>query len=475
MLIMDYRKINFGKADAKDEGCEYPDLLINGYLDATGVIDLALYKSTFLFLGYKGAGKTALLEHIRLTGAKYNVFVNDVPLAEFPYKSLAKIIEGVSETEAKLPIAWDWLLLIYVINSFTRDETLRSNSEWDETLRVLQKVGILPVKNISDIVSKSAKRSFRVNLLPYFEFAFENDDSIQTANLTHLVSFLKKILENTTTTNQHYIIIDGLDEILTSRDIQYQSIAALVNQAKTLNIYFRTNNIPIKIIILCRTDLFERLPHPNKNKIRQDAAYEFDWFDESSVADYSHCNLIKLANLRGKLVYPSLKDIFSELFPPIYEEQPTYQTLLEYTRHTPRDFLQLLKKIQEYCGSRTVSVQDIEKGIKKYSMNYFLPEIKDELVGYLDNEQIEKFVNLLSSYRKREFYLREIRIYAQQNSSYAQLNLEYIFNILFECSAIGHLIGMNNLFYIKYRNRNMCFNPNERIRLHKGLWKSFTA
>ena len=51
-MDIDYRKINFGKADAKDEGCEYPDLLINGYLDETGVIDLALHKSTFLFLGH---------------------------------------------------------------------------------------------------------------------------------------------------------------------------------------------------------------------------------------------------------------------------------------------------------------------------------------------------------------------------------------------------------------------------------------
>lgn len=472
---MDYRKINFGKADAKDEGCEYPDLLINGYLDATGVIDLALHKHTFLFLGYKGAGKTALLEHIRLTNTnKYDVFVNDILLAEFPHKSLSKIIEGESETEAKLPIAWNWLLLLNVINSFSQDESLTGNAEWRKTLDTLRKTGILPVTNISNIVKKSAKRVFRVSILSSFEYIFENDNTIKKIDFTHFISYLKNSLENIHTKNHHYIIIDGLDEIFTGKEIQYQSIAALIDQAKSFNVYFRSENIPAKIIILCRTDIFERLPHPNKNKIRQDAAYEFDWFDESSATDYSRCNLLKLANLRGKLVYPSLNDIFSELFPPIHEEQPTYQTLLEHTRHTPRDFLQLLKKIQEYCNGPTVSTQAIEKGIKKYSMNYFLPEIKDELVGYVDHSQIEKFVNLLSSYRRREFYLKDIRIYAQQSPSYAELKLEHIFNILFECSAIGHLIGPSQLFYIKYRNRNMCFNPNERIRLHKGLWKSFT-
>ena len=453
-MDIDYRKINFGKADAKDEGCEYPDLLINGYLDETGVIDLALHKSTFLFLGYKGAGKTALLEHIRLTSEnRYDMFVDDILLMDFPYKSLAKIIEGTYDQEARLPMAWDWLLLIYIINSLTKDESLQSNAEWTRALQTLQTAGILPAKSISNIVTKSSKRSFKISICKSFDFSVTHDDTQKNFDLTYIINYLKKLLENITTNNHHYIIIDGLDEILTGRDIQYKSIAALIDRAKEWNLFFRRQNIPAKIIILCRTDLFERLPHPNKNKIRQDAAYEFDWFDESSVTDYSRCNLIKLANLRAKLECPSLNNLFEELLPPKYEDQPTIQTLLEYTRHTPRDFLQLLKKIQEYCDEPTVSIQAIEKGIKKYSMNYFLPEIRDELVGYLENDQIEAFVHLLSSYRQREFLLRDIRAYAEQNPLQAQLDLDNIFYILFECSAIGHLSGPNNLFYIKYRNR----------------------
>ena len=81
----DFRNIVFGKADAKEEGCEYPQLLINGYWDSTGVSKLALSGSTFLFLGYKGSGKTALSEHIRLTATGYNNFVNDIQLRDFSY------------------------------------------------------------------------------------------------------------------------------------------------------------------------------------------------------------------------------------------------------------------------------------------------------------------------------------------------------------------------------------------------------
>lgn len=477
---MDFRKIEFGKADAKEEGNELPELLIKGYLDSSGIIDLAINKSQFLFLGYKGSGKTALSEHLRLSSSDYNCFINDILLSDFPYKSFAKIISGDSETEVKLPIAWEWLLLIYAINSFSNDKGAESllSKELEFTIKAFRQVGILPIENIRDFVTKSSKNTFKVNIASYFEFAFENDNNFINNDLKfiHLVSYLKKLLESFSSESKHIIIIDGLDEILTSREIQYQSLAALINQAKELNIYFRSRKIPFKIIVLCRIDIFERLPHPNKNKIRQDSAYIFDWFDENE--SYHNCNLINIANRRGSLVYPDVKDIFHEFFPHRFEGPSIYSDLLNYTRHTPRDFLQLLKNIQKYCKNKFVTSQDIDNGIKSYSVNYFLPEIKDELVGYLDYDKIDVLFNLLSSLRKREFYLREVQLLADNNDEAKHLKLLSIFNVLFECSAIGHLVkrGANTfLYYFKYRNRNMSFNSNEKIILHKGIWKALNV
>ena len=42
---MDFRKVEFGKADAKEEGIEYPNLLINGYFDNSNVLNTALNTS----------------------------------------------------------------------------------------------------------------------------------------------------------------------------------------------------------------------------------------------------------------------------------------------------------------------------------------------------------------------------------------------------------------------------------------------
>lgn len=57
---MDFRKINFGKADAQEEGVEFPDLLKYGYYDNDHVVQQIRETSKFLILGYKGSGKSAL-------------------------------------------------------------------------------------------------------------------------------------------------------------------------------------------------------------------------------------------------------------------------------------------------------------------------------------------------------------------------------------------------------------------------------
>lgn len=474
---MDFRKIEFGKADAKEEGSQLPNLLINGYYNFDGLAEHAINKQTYLFLGYKGTGKTALSEHLRLTNTSYNHFVNNILLEDFPYKLFGKIVPGEAENEAKLPLAWEWLLLLYIVESVARDEGASSTTSTSlhEFLSILRKVGLLPITDIKDLVSKTSKTSFKINLGKVLEISNETNPVAKEMDLRfmQIVTLLKEMTEQVKTPNYHFLIVDGLDEILTSKEIQYQAIAALINQSKKLNSYFREKGLNFKIMILCRTDIFEKLPHPNKNKIRQDSAYIFDWYEDSSTA--SESNLVKIANLRCSLVYPDVSNVFLKFFPVSYETNSIYSDLLNFTRHTPRDFLQLLKSIQKCCKTPIVTAADITNGIKHYSVNYFLPEIKDELVGYANHEDIESIFFLLSALRKRDFFMSEIEALASMVGRGTSIKFDQIFSALFECSAIGHTykIHTNQTHYtFKFRNRNMSFNRNDRIILHKGIWKS---
>jgi hypothetical protein len=226
--------------------------------------------------------------------------------------------------------------------------------------------------------------------------------------------------------------------------------------------------------------MFERLPDPNKNKIKQDSSFNFTWYREG-INKPEDTDLIKLINIRARLVYPELQDVFQEFFPKTYKQTKIYTALLDFTRHTPRDFIQLINHIQDQCGENTskVSTQEIENGIKDYSTEYFKQEIADEMAGYLPGNAIEGVFNSLSSLRSRDFWFKEFAEKCRYNIKLKGIDIDEVMKVLYECSAIGHIYsyngGRNSRVTFKYRNRSSSFNPEDRIMLHKGLWKALNV
>lgn len=48
-MELDFRNIQLGKADAQEEGAEYPDLLLNGYYDNNNIVNQVYDTTKFLF------------------------------------------------------------------------------------------------------------------------------------------------------------------------------------------------------------------------------------------------------------------------------------------------------------------------------------------------------------------------------------------------------------------------------------------
>ena len=476
-MEFDFRNINLGKADAQEEGAEYPNLLRKGYYDNDNIVSQVYETTKFLFLGYKGSGKSALSEHLKLSASE-GVNVLQQSLKDFPYKTFAKIVSGDSEQEYKLKIAWRWLLLVHVLSNLIADQDAipSSESEIRNLADFMTQAGIFPLVSISALVTKSTTRTFQGSLKT-FSFAQTTKSENAQISFEWMIDYIKNLISGYKEMHDQVIVVDGLDDILTSREIQYLSIAALINEVKDLNLFFKRGQLPFKIIVLCRTDIFERLPDANKNKIKRDCSYSFCWYKEGQDKQ-NDCGLIDILNLRGRLVYPEIGDVIQTLFPTQYKGTNIYEALLEMTRHTPRDFMQLMLSIQTVCTSPNVTAYNIEEGIKEYSIEYFLPEIKDEMAGYIQYKYIDSIVNILSSFREREFS------YKQFLDSFNSLKLETlspdsILNVLYDCSAIGHAYPYGNgdqtRITFKYRNRNSSFNKSNRIILHKGLWKALNV
>lgn len=472
-----FANILFGYASAEEESVQQPELLLDGFLDAEGISDAVRNSSKFLVLGHKGSGKSAVVQHLRLLAETDPLsFVTTTYLGDFPYNDFAHIIRGHAEPEARYPTAWLWLILLSFFDSFTRDEgaAIHTDGNFVTALRALNDMGLLPRPDLRRVALVTSRNGFKLNIPAVLDVHGERV-SQDVVRLPLFVDRLKEIASRFRSESRHLLMIDGLDDILTASPVQYDSLAALVVESSRLNHFFRANDVPAKVVVLCRTDLYERLPNANKNKIRQDAAIELDWYHDPRNPHAS--NLVRLTSRRTELTYPDCKNLFREFFPEHMGSRPILQFLLDHTRHTPRDFIQLLNNIQKFAtGTGRLSGDQILSGVRAYSINYFLPEIRDELAGYTTRAEADRAFDLLAALHLRQFqYGNAETIIQKYGERFDEVHLHRVMTLLFECSAIGNVDeseGGGAAFTYKFRNRNSGFRPEAAIRVHSGLWKA---
>ncbi len=472
------QSINFGFSSAEAERSRDPGLLIDGYVDIEAASESAVNGNDFLFLGYKGTGKSSIAERVDLIYAdEPNVFVKTISLSDFPFTQFSKIVRGNIEPESKFTTAWMWIILIYLLDSFSKDSGIHHPDVgiFNDAINSFKQMGLSPSSDITSIVRNSSKKNFSLSLPGKLaSLNWSGSEQRPASEIPDFVESLREIIRPLRSYSKHILIIDGLDDVLTSRQTQYKSLSALIFEMNRLNNDLEKNNVPAKVVVLCRTDIFEQIPGANNNKIRQDFSLELDWYHDPREPEKSL--LIRIAQLRAKRSLKREVDIFKSFFPSYLDRKEIKQYLLDMTRHTPRDFLRLLEHIKKFSQSGRLSSDEIKSGLRDYSIRYFLPEIRDELSGYAEPSEIDSFIQGLSRLRRRDFYMDDLlKSMKETNSNTDEERIFEITDSLFRCSAIGNIQyrkGGSTFYTFKYRNRHSSFNPEEAIMLHRGLWKA---
>lgn len=452
---------------------------MQGYYDHQGVIREAIEGSRFVFLGYKGSGKSAIGQKIALDASEDpSTFVTTLQLKDFPFNAFGKVGAAASEPETRYPTTWAWLILLRLMGSFAADNGAIPSKRFEESVSLLSARGILLTDDLKSLVVRSSKNSFKAQIPSLLEAARESSTSEQELGFLQLVTHLRHLTGEFRSDNRHLLIIDGLDDVLTQREIQYRSLAALLQETARINEDLIARNVRAKVVILCRTDIFELFPDANKNKVRRDSAVSLNWYHDTREPEASA--LVELADLRVRLATGDPSSRLVDYLPTSIDGEPTIRALLTLTRHTPRDFLQLLDSIQTFAEPNSkLSVTQVLNGMRHYSIEYFLPEIKDELVGIGTPSEIDATFSLLSAMRSRDFKYSQLKEYAANSSheSLRALPIDTLLAALYERSAIGTVHGQRgyDAYTFKYRNRNSTLGFPDRLMLHKGIWKAMNV
>ncbi len=473
-MTSSFKDIQFGFASAEVESSEAPQLLTEAFLDSHDVVREAISGRKFLFLGFKGSGKSAIGLHLSLIAKRRpNLFVTHLSLGDLSFQMLAGLANDEAESELRYLRAWSWLLLLSLLGSVNQDEGVvpANPSSFGKAVDMLRREGLLPVNDLADVVGKTSLKNLQISAWG-IDLSANTDNVSQRLSLSVITNMLKEIFSTTQTESHHLLVIDGLDDVLLDADFQLEALSALVLEASRLNQFFRERGAPFKIIILCRTDIYERLPGSNQNKIRQDLAFEIEWFEEA--ADPNNANLVKLVNLRAQFSDRRINNVFASFFPSRLKRSNAIMFLLEHTRHTPRDVIQLLKYIQRAseASGGILEFRQINAGLRAYSEKYFLPEIRDELDGVVSRGETDAFMETLRQFHQSEFTEAELSSFVKNSNVGSDIDLDRILKALYKCSAIGSLyvspLGQRR-FSFCYRNPGSSYNRSDLIVVHKGL------
>ena len=473
---MTYNDIDFGRISAEEEARRNPNLIKDGYYEYKDTINKLWNDSQFLVIGGKGSGKSLIGQKLKSVQDQDPMrFTTLINMEDFQYKSFKKIVPGFEDVDRNLSYctAWKFIFCIYAIGSLCNDcgKKAEYDGEFHSAIESLKKQRILPVNSIGDIIKVSSKKRFSLSLghpsVGSVSCSLGENESKELP-VDEATEMLIKVLEKCQSECKHLIVIDGLDHNLSERGTQFPIIMELIKTAKSFNDLMSEKSVPVKIVVLCRADIYDRLKDPNKNKITTSYMIKLDWYQDQIHAD--KLELVKLVEQRAALC--GCDNLFGRFFLEKIDDKDIRKYLLENTRYTPRDFIQLLTILKEFHSTEKFTRLQIENAVKKYSQDYFWNEICDELSGYIPNDQIDNIYTLLRDLGKRDFTLGDLETKIRDRGMDFELNLENILKVLYDCGAINMVLSNGN-YQCRYKNGGI-FDKRQKMILHRATYKALS-
>jgi hypothetical protein len=465
-----FETLNFGEIDAALEALETPRLLEEGYYDYRQAVQHVLAGRMWLVLGPKGSGKSAVLEHIRLRWtSQWNRFFTGWNLAGFPVNDVTKIAMGQSAGSSRTQAAWEFLLLLRVIESLSKDEGLRVSASFFTVVKNLKAKGLISSDWSSSVASWSSS-VFRLDLK-----IFSNETTIEPTTISPLEAnaHLREMVRSCATDNQHIIALDGLDSFFFEQNDEWSSLAGLMQATLSINRFLKGLELPVSVVVAARSDVIDVLPGPEINRLKTHAVY-LDW-NTNGIGARNH--LWDLLNQKIRVSHPEVTSILGQYLNRKVDIGPhsdLAEYLLDNTRLLPRDAVALMQSLQRnYRGNGRVPEENAKAAVRAYSEEYFVGEIFDNLAGVLDQgraRNIEAFKDALRTSPSRFFTYEFVC-----NEVAGELNGVEVKQLLKQMFEIGG-IGIRNGSYTDFVYRRASgagFTVRHGFMLHDALTRAW--
>lgn len=463
------KELHFGHLDASQEAAEQPELLRDGYYDYREAAFSVASRNAFVLLGPKGSGKSAVIEHLRLKwSGQWDRFLTRWDLRGFPVSDVTSMQIYGSQGAARNQSAWELMLLAKVFESLAEDQGAGPSTELNRTASWLARNGLSPDTGKG---GRMRVAEFKVDL----KVVAATLNSGNLASPLGASQFLRDSLARVSTDSQHVIALDGLDSFFFEDDSEWASLSGLMQAILSLNRQMRELGLKITIVAALRSDIFDLLPGGENNKLKPHVVH-LDWH-ANGIGPDNH--LWRLLTEKVRVHRPQVQNLVADYFSrPVqigpHHEMVTY--LLEHTRLLPRDAVALMGYMQMcYKGDRSVPEGNAKDAVRRYSEEYFVGEIFDNLSGVVPGvgaRQLVSFKDALRSVPSRVFSFDDVT--SELDGILSKQQVRELLRQMFETGGVG--IFNRHARYTDFVFRKVsgaAFTTNREFMLHEALVKAW--
>ena len=431
----------------------------------------------YFVIGRKGSGKTAICEYFNKQ-SRFDVFAEKLSFKNFPFNELYSQRNDRYTPPNQFITIWKYLIYSTVCRLLLRNEAIESSVR-EELSRLYS-----DDTPLSRRVGRWTGKEFGLSLFGLsIKVANAPPMETQPRNWTDHVDFLEDLLMRHAGAETYFVLFDELDEDY--RDLvesdQYHQYSALITSlfkaVQDVRITFEGKRRIFPVIFL-RDDIYELVQDNDKNKWG-DARVDLNWDSE------------KIKRLVAFRISRAIDPACAESFPfelawsKVFGRRPigvgkgkktvisTFEFISRSTLLRPRDFVTYLQNCAQYAIENRVNITpNVVKLVDKGFSNYLRQELTDELFAVLPD--IAAIFDAISQLRKWNFSMRELQdAYRQQveNGFIKEKNVKFVLQVLYLFSVIGNTPRVGR-YVFRYQNREARLNFNERVVVHRGLFKS---
>jgi len=391
----------FGQADCEKEIEELESDYSEIYFDETPFNSASIKPETYLIIGRRGSGKTALAQYFSFQKEVKDPIYIDVNEPKVFQRVLSEIASRASESRQiaipRLEKVWEYVIWC-IIFEHTRTESKVIAETCDE---------VCSTGGVSHLINTMFER--------VVAWLHDSSDQIVDKRIEQLVSneqieIARKDVLKIAAKRPIIIAFDTLEKCNTNDDALMNAMAALVQSASVFNHRFKNKGIHLKVFML--GEVFPYLEEDvlqNPLKSIRDPVYLF-WRPKDLLRliswrfyCYLQANDLLLRESRGDINWLNHREVLRKMWVPYFGEhitnarglrERTFPYVLRHTQMRPRQLILLCNGIAKRAKEEgrfprasekdiLTATKDVEPALAKEIINSF-SETYGNLTGIVD-------------------------------------------------------------------------------------------